>query len=48
MELVAVNNSEVITELSDPNMSDNRFMVANTTLNSLPASEREVYYPCFQ
>ena len=30
MELVAINNSEVISELSTPEASDNRFMVANT------------------
>lgn len=30
MELVAINNVEVISELSPPDQSDNRFMVANT------------------
>lgn len=30
MELVAVNNSEIIAELSTSGRSDNRFMVANT------------------
>jgi hypothetical protein len=29
-ELVEINNAEVITELSSPTRSDNRFMVANT------------------
>ncbi len=31
-ELVAINNSEVITDLIEPNRSDNRFMVANTSV----------------
>ena len=29
-ELMTINNAEVITDISDMNMSDNRFMVANT------------------
>ena len=30
-ELAVINNSEVITDLTEPNRSDNRFIVANTS-----------------
>jgi Domain of unknown function, B. Theta Gene description (DUF3871) len=47
VELVEINNAEVITELSSPTRSDNRFMVANTQSIPYQLLREKCTIPCF-